>query len=265
MVSGQKYLLGEPDTDDYFSDQDEFTNPAAPFDQSSLLSNGDYYIRRDLETSEIPVHLQETLPQYQQHSIPKQNFHLNRPAPFKPSKEYVKPSTHRPDYSHVLPHHFHREQLEPQISNKKTANNQLEISSSDLEELNGNEFETEKPTKKFLTNFSLTKTNSIINPLSDSNKENSNHVDTHFNKRDSREGETKESLNENEYLDEPDEQISYNENSLNTTVPESSDDKSNEKENNELEEPEYDEEYEYDDEDDEVSFDLFYLKMLQLI
>lgn len=103
----------------------EYRQTPNPFQQV------DSYLPRDLQTSELPIHLQQTLPQYR--------FPSNGAKPFEPSKiEYsyhtgtpesyqnqqntiltnhftnpIIPSTHRPNYSHLFSqNHHHNPQTE---------------------------------------------------------------------------------------------------------------------------------------------------------
>lgn len=64
--------------------------------------------QRDLQTSDLPLHLQQTLPQYRftTKSPPpaiQYNFQSS-PAAFRPPQTYqnIIPSTHRPNYSHLF-------------------------------------------------------------------------------------------------------------------------------------------------------------------
>lgn len=87
-------------------------------------SSPEFPYHKDLETSDLPSHLQQTLPQYRLSGIPlttkepskfqvrQQNnpeYSLNYrggtgniPQPFRPNSKFIAPSTHRPNYSHLF-------------------------------------------------------------------------------------------------------------------------------------------------------------------
>ncbi|XP_048526119.1 uncharacterized protein LOC109535996 isoform X1 [Dendroctonus ponderosae] len=85
----QRYFIGEEAPEDYYNSQQVLTNPQQQYYQNPSST---YYLPKQL-----PAHPQQ--PQYNQQPSARQ-------FPFRLAQdEYVAPSTHRPDYSRVLPNH----------------------------------------------------------------------------------------------------------------------------------------------------------------
>ncbi|XP_066260459.1 uncharacterized protein [Euwallacea similis] len=199
-VKGQKYFVGEEHQDDFFP-----TNPVTYYQNA-----GNYFLPKDLQTSDLSPHLQHTLPQYRQYVDPKQSI----PFPFRlASNDYVIPSTHRPDFSQLLPQQRHL-----------NYDNRLEFVPST--------FINPKP--------------STISPT-ESNKKSTNPPDLRFNKRDSEE-ELDADGKEEEYSDEPDEEVKAKSDEGAVNKVAGGEDKGD---NNDVPEEEYDEEYEYEDEEED--------------
>ncbi|XP_060524656.1 uncharacterized protein LOC132701041 [Cylas formicarius] len=123
FAQGQEYLLTAPVNEYFTQNQPDFANPSQviPFQQSSGLhpisnsfSPPQTFYSRDLQTSDLPLTLQQNLPQYRHDPVqnqPSLNFKnrlVNTPVGFRPSSQFVQPSTHRPNYSHLFSQsHFH--------------------------------------------------------------------------------------------------------------------------------------------------------------
>lgn len=109
--------MGEENPEEYF------TSPQLQYYQPN---RGSFFVPRDLQTSDLPTHLQHTLPQYQQFVNSRQTFQPSVPYPFN---DYVIPSTHRPDYSRLNPpQHLIKEKLHTRVNPviPKGDTNQLE-------------------------------------------------------------------------------------------------------------------------------------------
>ncbi|CAG9765034.1 unnamed protein product [Ceutorhynchus assimilis] len=147
---GQNYFFGRENAEEFY------TEPAAPYVPSFQPRN--YFLQKDLETSDLPTHLQKSLPQYQQ----------DIPIPFRLAKDYVKPSTHRPDFSHLLPQRYQHEILNTKVDYLRVP--------------------------KTLTNNQW----DDINPVTNANKNNQNQIDLNLTKRDSTEEAADEEYDEEE-------------------------------------------------------------------
>ncbi|XP_045468776.1 uncharacterized protein LOC123676696 [Harmonia axyridis] len=106
----QQYIL---DPRFHFQPQDDYynQNKQIQYQQNfpGFSSFDPYLPQRDLQTSDVPAHLQKTLPQYRfsskeqisKNELPYHNTVLFRPDHERSSQNVV-PSTHRPNYSHFL-------------------------------------------------------------------------------------------------------------------------------------------------------------------
>ncbi|XP_044262202.1 mucin-5AC [Tribolium madens] len=111
-IAGQEYVITGPADTQFIPNyrQNPDFNPFRPNFQQI-----DSYLPRDLQTSDLPYHLQQTLPQYRvttktppRYSYqPQFDYRSSQPAPFRPQDQIV-PSTHRPNYSHLFPHSHNR-------------------------------------------------------------------------------------------------------------------------------------------------------------
>ncbi|KAK9880412.1 hypothetical protein WA026_010291 [Henosepilachna vigintioctopunctata] len=120
---GQQYIL-DPQfhfpapQDDFYNNQNKPLQFQNQFTGYSPLDS--YLPQRDLQTSDLPFHLQKTLPQYRfttKEQLPKSELPYHNNIIFRPDHEraiHVAPSTHRPNYSHYLSlnHNRHPSQSE---------------------------------------------------------------------------------------------------------------------------------------------------------
>ncbi|KAK5649279.1 hypothetical protein RI129_000308 [Pyrocoelia pectoralis] len=110
ITAEENYFLGTPRfTQTYQPTQQEFNTPFRKKPQD--FRSGSFIPNSDLETSDLPTHLQRRLPQYQFSSFenPDESSKFqfqsqssrspNSPAPFA---QHISPSTHRPSYSHLF-------------------------------------------------------------------------------------------------------------------------------------------------------------------
>lgn len=108
-VLGQDYIITGPADTQYIPNyrQNPDFNPFRP----NFQQIDSYLPQRDLQTSDLPYHLQQTLPQYRPTTKTPPRFTWeyrgSPPAPFRP-QETIVPSTHRPNYSHLFSHAHNR-------------------------------------------------------------------------------------------------------------------------------------------------------------
>ncbi|XP_008198760.1 mucin-2 [Tribolium castaneum] len=117
FAAGQEYIITGP-ADTQFIPNYRQTPDFNPF-RPNFQHVDSYLPQRDLQTSHLPYHLQQTLPQYRattktppRYSYqPQFDYRSSQPAPFR-TQEQIVPSTHRPNYSNLFPHSHRNPQTE---------------------------------------------------------------------------------------------------------------------------------------------------------